>query len=213
MDQYSVGRFIAKLRKEKNLTQRDLAEKLGITNQAVSKWERGENLPDISILMELAKIFNVTVDELLKGNRESEIANSVFEKNKDSNKEPISKLKNIKKSSNIENNHKLWISVAIALFVISPISFFLFNSSIAKFSLFFTIIGIATGIIIYKSPAEHSNCEDDPKLQTLTSIIYSSATIIFFVIGYLFKTYRTAWLVFLLATLLVQIIKYRYSKN
>lgn len=67
MDQEKIGKFICKLRKEKGLTQKDIAEKLNISDNSVSKWERGINIPDISYLTFLAEIFNVTVNELLNG--------------------------------------------------------------------------------------------------------------------------------------------------
>lgn len=69
MNQEKMGLFISKLRKENKLTQKDLADMLGIMDTSVSKWERGINAPDISYLTELSKIFHVTVNELLNGER------------------------------------------------------------------------------------------------------------------------------------------------
>lgn len=69
MNQEKVGKFIAEMRKEKKLTQEDIANHFGITSQAVSKWERGINAPDISILKELAQVLNVEVIELLNGEK------------------------------------------------------------------------------------------------------------------------------------------------
>ena len=60
-----IGQYIQSLRKQKHLSQKDLAEKLGISFQAVSKWEIGENLPDASILLELADILETTTDKIL----------------------------------------------------------------------------------------------------------------------------------------------------
>ena len=56
MNQAKIGKFIASCRKEQNLTQEDLAKKLGINSKAVSKWECGKGLPDVSIMLELCKI-------------------------------------------------------------------------------------------------------------------------------------------------------------
>ena len=67
MDQVKIGKFIALKRKEKNLTQSDLANMLYISDRAVSKWERGLNLPDASLMMELCKILGISVSELLTG--------------------------------------------------------------------------------------------------------------------------------------------------
>ena len=69
MEQEKIGRFIQECRKEKKLTQNELAEKLNITNKAVSKWETGRGMPDASILLELSKILDVTVNELLSGEK------------------------------------------------------------------------------------------------------------------------------------------------
>jgi len=67
MDQVKIGRFIAACRKKANLTQMQLAEKLGITDRAISKWETGRSLPDSSIMLELCSIFGITVNDLLSG--------------------------------------------------------------------------------------------------------------------------------------------------
>lgn len=67
MDQVKIGRFIAKCRKQANLTQMQLAEKLNITDRAVSKWERGKSLPDSSIMIDLCNILGISVTELLSG--------------------------------------------------------------------------------------------------------------------------------------------------
>ena len=67
MNQIKIGKFIAAKRKEQNLTQAQLAEKLGITDRAVSKWETGKSLPDASIMLELCALLGITVNDLLCG--------------------------------------------------------------------------------------------------------------------------------------------------
>lgn len=69
IDREAFGAFLVQLRKEKGLTQKELAEKLYVSDKAVSKWERGLSLPDISLLTPLAEILGVTVTELLRGER------------------------------------------------------------------------------------------------------------------------------------------------
>ncbi len=68
----AFGEFLYQLRKEHGMTQAALAEKLGVTNKAVSKWETGEAMPETDLLVPLAEIFGVTVDELLRGGRSGE---------------------------------------------------------------------------------------------------------------------------------------------
>ena len=67
MDQLKIGRFIAECRKKQGLTQASLAEKLGITDRAVSKWETGKSLPDASIMLDLCSVLSITVNDLLSG--------------------------------------------------------------------------------------------------------------------------------------------------
>lgn len=75
----SVGRKINQLRKNANMTQMELADKLGISYQAVSNWERGESMPDISKLPELAEILNTSIDELLGDQKQARILNNIIE--------------------------------------------------------------------------------------------------------------------------------------
>lgn len=85
MDQIKIGRFIAVCRKNKKLTQMQLAEMLNITDRAVSKWERGKSLPDSAIMLELCSILEITVNDLLNGevvtmeNYNKELENKLLE--------------------------------------------------------------------------------------------------------------------------------------
>ncbi len=72
----SFGEFLYQLRKEKGMTQAELADALGVTNKAVSKWETGEAMPETALLKPLARIFGVTVDELLDGERADGVPNT-----------------------------------------------------------------------------------------------------------------------------------------
>ena len=69
MNQEVIGNFISACRKEKGLTQAQLAEKLNITNRAVSKWETGKSIPDAAIMLDLCKILGVSANELLSGEK------------------------------------------------------------------------------------------------------------------------------------------------
>ena len=85
MDQIKIGKFIADRRKNVNLTQMQLAEKLNITDRAVSKWETGRSLPDSSIMLELCDVLKITVNDLLSGevvsmdNYNKELENNLLE--------------------------------------------------------------------------------------------------------------------------------------
>jgi transcriptional regulator with XRE-family HTH domain len=85
MDQIKIGKFVAERRKDVNLTQAQLAEKLNITDRAVSKWERGKSMPDSSVMLELCDILKITVNDLLNGevvtvdNYSKELENKLIE--------------------------------------------------------------------------------------------------------------------------------------
>lgn len=73
MDQIKIGKFIAEIRKEKNFTQRQLADILSISDKTVSKWECGKGLPEVSLMIPLCDALQITVNDLLTGERVSEV--------------------------------------------------------------------------------------------------------------------------------------------
>ena len=79
MNQIKIGEFLKELRKEKGLTQEQLAEKLNVSRRTVSRWETGNNLPDLDVLIEMADYYEVDLRELLDGERKSEEMNKEME--------------------------------------------------------------------------------------------------------------------------------------
>ncbi len=75
MDQRKIGAFLKMLRNEKNITQEKLAEQFNVSNRTISRWETGSNMPDLSILVELADFYSVDIREILNGERKSEEMN------------------------------------------------------------------------------------------------------------------------------------------
>ena len=71
MDQIKIGKFIATTRAAKKLTQDELAEKIGVTDKAISKWENGRCLPDVSLFKPLCKTLGISVNELLNGEKDT----------------------------------------------------------------------------------------------------------------------------------------------
>lgn len=69
MDQNKIGKFILELRKEKNMSQKELAQKIGVTDRAISKWENGRGMPDLSLMKPLCKELDITINDLLSGER------------------------------------------------------------------------------------------------------------------------------------------------
>lgn len=112
MDQEAIGKFIADCRKEKGLTQLQLAEKLNITNRAVSKWETGKSCPDASNMLELCNILGITVNELLSGER---ITMEEYQKKAEENLVELQDKK-IKEQKMYKRIELVWCVIAILLF-------------------------------------------------------------------------------------------------
>lgn len=82
MNQEKIGKFIANSRKEKNMTQRELAEKLNVTDRAVSNWENGKNMPDLSMFKPICDCLDIAINDLLSGeNIDEKSYRNKFEEN------------------------------------------------------------------------------------------------------------------------------------
>lgn len=117
MNLQKVGKFIAKMRKKVGLTQSDLGEALGVTGKAVSKWERGLNAPDITVLVELSKLLNVTPREILMG---EEIDNNLT--TEDDNEITISSINTYNNYSKKKYMKIIIILVSIIVLIITAFS-------------------------------------------------------------------------------------------
>lgn len=122
MDQVKIGKFIAQCRKEKGLTQMQLAEALNITDRAVSKWETGRAMPDSSIMLQLCKILEISVNDLLCGERvtmenyNKELENNLLEMVKQK-QEADKRLLHMETLAGIMASVPLAVGIVIGLFV------------------------------------------------------------------------------------------------
>ena len=112
MDQLKIGKFIAECRKKANLTQMQLAEKLSITDKAVSKWERGVAMPDTSIMLELCDILSISVNELLSGEKIS------MENNNQKNEQLLLDMAKELEKKNKAVWSSMWIIMIISITVL-----------------------------------------------------------------------------------------------
>lgn len=117
MEQQMIGKFISTCQKEKGLTQMQLAEKLNITNRAISKWETGKSMPDVSLMLDLCNILGITVNGLLSGER---IAMENYQKRAEEN---LMELQSKKEKVQREYNSILKILIAAfsLLFVLNMV--------------------------------------------------------------------------------------------
>ena len=116
MNQEKIGKFIAECRKEQNYTQAVLAEKLGITDRAISKWENGKSMPDASIMLELCDLLKISVNELLTGEH---IAMDNYKEKAEENLIELQEKKD-KAQKSLLRTELVWLTIAILL---APVHF------------------------------------------------------------------------------------------
>ncbi|MBS1402904.1 MAG: helix-turn-helix transcriptional regulator [Oscillospiraceae bacterium] len=124
MDQVKIGKFIADLRRKNGLTQETLGEKIGVTNKTISRWENGNYMPDIEMLQLLAQEFQVSINELLSGER---LSGEDFRQKADENVIAVSKASVFSFEERKAYFKKKWRKEHISLLVVL---FFIFVASI-----------------------------------------------------------------------------------
>lgn len=115
MDQEKIGKFILELRKDKKMTQQELANKIGVTDRAISKWENGRGMPDISLMKPLCEILDITLNELISGEK---IDKKEYQKKSDENI-----FKTIKYTNKKTNFFKKFLICLISVFLILILMF------------------------------------------------------------------------------------------
>lgn len=140
MDTIKVGKFIAERRKKQNLTQVELAEKLCITDRAVSKWECGKSLPDASIMIELCEILDISVNELLTG-EEIEMTNY--------NKQAELNLIEMKKQKEESDKRLLALEVVIAITGVLFLLVLMLIASLIEMKTWARITLISSGFVVF----------------------------------------------------------------
>ena len=141
MDLIKIGKFISETRKKKNLTQEELAEKLYITDRAVSKWERGLSLPDADKMLELCNILDINVNELLNGEK---INMKDYEKKTDELLVELAKQEELKNKKMITDMYVLVITTVVFYIGITMLASF----TLGEGTLFGIIVAVSTIVLV-----------------------------------------------------------------
>lgn len=118
METISIGKFIASLRKEKDLTQEQLGEKLGVTNKTVSRWETGTYLPPAEMLLSMSELFSVSINEILSGRR---LSDEEYKKSAEENLRQTVAASSFEVKERLEYFKKKWLREHIAPMIIMGI--------------------------------------------------------------------------------------------
>lgn len=173
MDMKKIGSFLKILRKEKGLTQEQLAEKLGVAGRTVSRWETASNMPDLSILIQLADFYDVQIDEILDGERKNQSTTNGL-------KETLTKVANYNEAEKIRKLKIANCSYLLTLFVcfISLLLQLIFIRNLQTIiGEYITLMvgGISYSVITVKNGLWHnsSNIIKDAKYDFKISVIMS----------------------------------------
>ena len=147
MDQKKIGFFLKELRKEKGITQEKFAEKLNVSGRTVSRWETGNNMPDIGLLIEIADFFDVSIPEIINGERKSEIMNEEVKEVADK----LSDYANAEKETILKNirNCSIMGTIALAVYSVLELTGLVFQNMIfEKVAGYCETVALVTVIII-----------------------------------------------------------------
>lgn len=128
MDQRKIGSFLKELRQSKGITQEQLAEQLNVSNRSVSRWETGNNLPDLSLLITLADFYDIEVGEIIDGKRKSENMNEEI-------KDTLEKVASYNEMLNLKAMRKGILTMSIVFIILVQISLWKELSPAPLFSL------------------------------------------------------------------------------
>jgi len=149
-EKYKTGNFICELRREKRISQTQLGNLLGVTNKAVSKWENGDNKPEVGMLYKLSSVFGVSVDELVQGERKEEISEAALEKENRLLAERLSFIEIEKKAGALKYFECLiyLLTVVMLFFLFLYFSYSPIMSSGANVKALDVVVGVSTFVSV-----------------------------------------------------------------
>ena len=192
----SLGERLLEFRKEKHLSQEEVAEKLNVTRQTVSKWETDSSTPDFDKIAPLCELYGVTTDELLTGNKEEvKVENNVDVKEK--------RAKGISKGIFLYFAAIVWIMVSTSVFMLNPV---------LSAAIFLLICGIATyyivyTCIVYKVQKTEDEIKQNKIRKQIEDILAVITTIIYLFISFATGAWHITWIIWLIFGLLSEILK------
>lgn len=200
----NLGERLFELRKAKNLTQDDMAEKLNVTRQTVSKWETNQSTPDFDKIMPLCELFEIGVEELLTGKKPEE--------KQDKKEEKVLTRQEVKERSAKVVSISIFIYIAAVAFLMIAIPVQHANPIIAS-SIFLLLIGWATARIVrnYMSIPKFEKTKEEKrqdKIQKeINGIIGSICVAIYFIVSFITLAWHITWVIFIIYGLICQVVR------
>ncbi len=204
----NLGEKLFELRKTKNLTQDEVAEKLNVTRQTVSKWETNQSTPDFDKILPLCELYDISTDELLKGKKQEENNYNNEEKN---NYENMTKNQIKQKTAEVVCSSVLIFIVAIAYAGIGT-DVMKWNPVIVGCT-FLIIIGFGVTRIVkhYMSIPKFEKTKEEEKqdkiVKQIDDIIGGIGTVIYFIVSFSTMAWHITWIIFIIIGIVKEIVK------
>ena len=201
----NLGERLLNLRKAKHLSQEEVADKLNVTRQTVSKWETDQSIPDFDKIAPLCKLYGITADELLTGEKtQNDIEESLSSPNNEVNKSK--RAKGIGISILLYFISVIWIMLAIPILMMNPI---------VASAIFLIIIGVATAYIVYtctmfkvdKTKEEDKKSKKNKLYKRIEDICALIILIIYLLISFITFAWHITWIIWIIYALIMEIIK------
>ncbi len=226
----NIGERILKLRKEKGLSQEEVANIIGVSRQTISKWETGESNPDFDKIVPLCDLYNISTDELIRGESNSNVEKNIEKENSELKEENIEEpKKEIISYKPIKRFEPLVVSISIFLYFISVVWIIMIESldvisDEMMISIFLVIAAIPTCILTYyymsvgnkkrylKEQAKYNkNIEliedkDSRKYKEIDDILALLFTIIFLYVSFVTGGWYITWILWLVYSLVIRIV-------
>lgn len=201
----NLGERLFKLRRDKKLSQEEVAEKLNVTRQTISKWETDQSVPDFDKIVPLCELYGITPDELFIELKEKESSKN----NEFGNELEEEKLKTSKKAKGIAISVVSYFLGVVFIMIAIPV---MKMNPIVASALFLLICGIATGIIIYvcikyKKEKTLEETENDKLRNQISNVAAIIFTIIYLIISFKTMAWHLTWIIWIIFGLFEEILK------
>ena len=196
----SLGERLLELRKSKHLSQEEVADKLNVSRQTISKWETDSSTPDFDKIIPICELFEISTDELLTGNKEATEENV-----------------NTYSMSEEEKSHKRIGGIVFSIFlyfialawIMTSVAALKFDPVISS-AIFLLICGVATCVIIYSCivyKKEKTEEEENPIIKKIDEIVSIITLVVYLLVSFLTMAWHITWIIWIIYALVMEIIK------
>ena len=195
----TIGERLLKLRKEKNISQEELANELDVSRQTISKWETDQSQPDFDKIIPLCEYFGITSDELLTGNTNIKEA----------------------KQENVKSNFARNVAIAVMMYIFAVLAIILFSAQfdlpIVGLSIFLALCAMATGLLVYngiyysRESEEKRSTKKNTLCKQVIGIVDTIGVTIYLIVSFATMAWHITWIIFLILGVVDEIIKLLFN--